>query len=70
MTAKIEYVLKSCPFCSEEEGKKGPPRYYEENDGCYQDNCIVACGWCDVSVRAENQIDAINAWNRRNGSYD
>jgi hypothetical protein len=66
---KIEYVLKPCPFCSEEEGKKYPAIYYKEDDACY-DNHIVSCGWCHVKVRAKTQMDAINAWNIRNGSYD
>jgi hypothetical protein len=67
---KVEYELKPCPFCSEDEGKQGVPRYYEESDGLYTDCHIVACGWCDVSRRGETQIEAINSWNRRNGRYD
>jgi Lar family restriction alleviation protein len=66
---KIEYKLKPCPFCGEDEHKKYPP-YYNIELSNYDDRHLIACPFCGAQVRAESEIEAVNAWNRRNGQYD
>jgi Lar family restriction alleviation protein len=54
---KMETDLKSCPFC----GSIADSGY----EGFCAPDYLVRCLECDASVQGENELHAIEKWNRR-----